>query len=455
MIEEVRRQMLAYRLTTPGAGVLVAVSGGADSVALLHVLRALHKELDVRLCAAHLDHALRDESGDEADFVQRLCADWAVPLISRRVAVRDTLAPGIGGLEQAARQVRRHFLHKTMQEAQCQLIALGHHRGDQAETFLQRLLRGAGPGGLAAMQPRTDRFIRPLLSVARSDILAYLGRHNLTWVEDASNQDLSLTRNRIRHELLPQLATFNPRIEEHLGRLAARFALEEDFWQSLLAQPTLCDGEVRLPAEKISSLHPALRDRTLRQAIQSVRGNLRGIEEKHVDAVVDLLQRDGGEQKVCHLPGLWAARTRDVLRLRSAPPGEGHSFHIIIEGPGTYALPGGRCLHVQVVSAPLAQDNRQVEFSMASVQFPLVLRSRLPGDRICLAGLDGHKKIKKIFIELGVPREERSSIPILAQGNEILWLAGLRRCVKHQPGSSEGKILRVILYDAKIETLGL
>ena len=342
MIDEIRRQLSLHPLTRPGDAVLVAVSGGADSVALLHILTSLAAALDIRVHAAHLDHALRPESRDEALFVEHLCGALQVPLTLQRIAVREVLRPGMGGLEQAARTVRRRFLEEAADLAGCRLIALAHHAGDQAETFLHRLLRGAGPGGLAAMRPHSVRFIRPLLGVTKGDILSYLKERDLPWVEDASNQDVSLTRNRIRHELLPLLKTFNPRIEDHLCRLSARFALEEDCWAEKIPPLAVWEGELHLSLAQIAGLHPAIRDRVVRQAMHEVRGDLRGIEEKHVAAVSALLVRSGHKQ--CHLPGLWVGKTPEVLRFRRAEPDAAQAFSLQVDAPGLWVLTDGRSI---------------------------------------------------------------------------------------------------------------
>ena len=437
-----------------GDRVLVAVSGGSDSVALLHLLWRLRDELDIDLCAAHLDHALRAESRDEADFVRRFCAALCVPLVERRISVNTALGRGQGGVEQVAREVRYAFLREAAAEAGCQLIALGHHRGDQAETLLQRLVRGSGPGGLAAMQPRSGTLIRPLLDISREEILAYLCAHDLSWVEDPSNRDPRFTRNRIRSELLPLLQTFNPRIEDGLCRLAQRLACEEDYWAAQVGSLSMAEGEVRLALGECRRWHPALRDRMLRRAMEQVRGDLRRIEEKHVNAAAALLQ-GGGEYKECHLPGLWVAADCGVLRLRGAPPQAALPFSIEIPAPGSYVLPEGRTLQVSLSDQALGEGAHAVEFCACEIPFPLRVRSWHAGDRIRPTGLGGQKKVKDVFREARLPREERGRVPLLLGAGRVLWVAGLRRCEGLLPLPEPGKILRVVLDDAKMETLRL
>lgn len=455
MVDKVRGYILRHRLMAGGDRLLVAVSGGCDSVALLHLLWSLRDEFGVELRAAHLDHALRPQSAAEADFVRSFCESLAVPLRVARIAVPDHLERGRGGLEQVAREVRHRFLRETAAEMGCNLIALGHHRGDQAETLLHRLVRGAGPTGLAGMRPRSGPLIRPLLGVARGEILAYLKEQGVDWVEDPSNQDLGMTRNSLRHQVLPLLATFNPRVEEGLARLAERFAREEDYWRIQVAPLLESCGEVRLPLAETAALHPALRDRVLRQAMLRARGDLRGIEDKHVAAAARLLEKAGMGRKEFHLPGLWLVAEKGMLLLLPEPPPASPAYSLDIPAPGEYFLPDGRCLRVSLEERPRGESPRAVEYAAEALGFPLRVRSWRAGDRMRLAGMSGRKKVKDLFLEARLSRAERGRVPLLLCGEEILWLGGLRRCEGLRPLAGGGKILRVVLDDAKMETLRL
>ncbi|HKK00663.1 MAG TPA: tRNA lysidine(34) synthetase TilS, partial [Desulfuromonadales bacterium] len=216
-------------LLAPHERVLVAVSGGVDSVVLLHLFASCAARFPLTVFAAHLDHGLRPESGTDADFVRALCERLEIPLVIERVEAAETLRAG-DGLEAVARDLRRDFLRRTAARLGCGAIALGHHRDDQAETVLMRLLRGSGPTGLAAMRPRRDLFVRPLLAWPRSRLRSYLEEHDLPHVEDSSNADPLYTRNRLRHEVLPLLRTFNPALDDHLAQLAGQFCVEEAYW---------------------------------------------------------------------------------------------------------------------------------------------------------------------------------------------------------------------------------
>lgn len=430
----------------PGDGILVALSGGGDSMVLLDLLLRVGDSLKLDVKAAHLDHGIRAESPEDAAFVQDFCRRRGVFL---RVGRRDVPALAVDrrqGLEETARDERRAFLRETACLEGCRFIALGHHRNDQAETFLHRLLRGSGLSGLAGMRLHSDPFIRPLLPFARSDILAYLAARYLPHVEDSSNADPAYTRNRLRHELLPRLRDFNPRIEEHLARLSRRIALEEDYWDGQVdtCLESLCkengDG-MWLSRPELAKLHPALRARVLRGALKRLRGHLGGIGATHLASLESLLDNPRPEAEA-HLPGAWAARRYERLWLRTVPPPKPRPFAVDVPGPGEYDLPGGGRLQVSLEDRSFGEDRWTVEFDAGQVAFPLVVRSFAPGDRFYPCGGPGRRKLKDFFIDVKLDRETRRSLPLVV-ADEILWLPGVRRCHGRWPRQQAGAVLRL------------
>jgi tRNA(Ile)-lysidine synthase len=429
-----------------GDRILVALSGGADSVVLLDLLLRASAERDLGIVAAHLDHGMRAESRRDADFVRDLCRRLGVPLTVERRDVPALAAVRKQGLEEAARDERRAFLAGTALLEGCRFVALGHHRDDQAETFLQRLLRGSGLTGLAGMRLRTDPFIRPLLPFSRDEIHRYLAARHLPYVEDLSNADTAFTRNRLRHELLPALRGYNPRIDEHLSRLSRLIALEEEYWEqqvevALEALCSIADDGIRLCRGGLLQLHPALRARVLRGALERVRGDLRAIGARHIEAIEDLLQ-SGKPEAETHLPGAWAARRYGRLWLRAVPPAVAEAFAIEIPGPGVYDLPCGGRLHVLLEDAMAGEDRWSVEFDADAVPFPLLVRPFRPGDRFYPDGAPGHRKLKDFFIDIKLEREFRRSLPLVV-ADEILWLPGVRRCHGRRPHPGSAKVLRL------------
>lgn len=433
-------------LFAPGERVLVALSGGCDSVALLGLLLDLAPYFSLEILAAHLDHAIRPESTQDADFVRRLCRDLGVCLTVARREVPAEARRRKRGLEETAREIRRDFLLQTMARHNCTAVALGHHREDQVETFLHRLLRGAGPTGLAAMRMRSGPFVRPLLPFSRRDLCRYLEERGRPWVEDASNRDPAFTRNRIRHQLLPRLRSFNPRVEEHLARLAGRLALEEDYWRQETAKALAALAEekeegILLPLPGLAALHPALRARVLRGALERVRGDLTAIDSGHIAQMEALLAGDRPQVET-HLPGAWVGRRYQTLWLRRSAPAGPEPFAVQVPGPGRFLLPGGGCLAVTLADRPKGEESWSVEFDAGQVSFPLTVRTALPGDRMRPAGMVGRKKLKDLFVDAKLSREVRRRLPLVAAGEEVLWIPGVRRCAGLHPCQGGG-VLRL------------
>jgi len=418
-------------LIQPQERILIALSGGSDSVALLHLLCSVAPPLQLTLVAAHLDHAIRPESGDDLDFVRSLCAQLQIPLVCARVDVPALAAAQQVGLEEAGRLARQAFLVQEAERLGCTAIALGHHRGDQAETLLHHLGRGCGLHGLAAMRRRRGLFLRPLLAYSKAELLAYLAELGAPFVSDASNDELNFTRNRIRHQLLPLLATLNPRIEATLGDLSAVAAQEDDYWQGEVARLAALlvekDGDnLRLGVADLLHLHPASRYRLLHQLLTSFAQQAeKEVGLRHV-AALDLLLASAAPQGEVHLPGLRAIRRYDQLTLRSQPLPAATPWSLEIAGPGSYLLPSGGALQIEAVAVAGDGGENVVEFAAASLSFPWIVRTIQPGDRLRLAGMSGRKRLKELLMERKIPQEERRSLCVLVK-EEILWVVGVRR----------------------------
>ena len=445
------KQLEAFQV---GSRFLVAVSGGSDSVALLHLLDQVAREESWQLVIAHLDHGLRNESGLDAEFVRRLANEKGWPFVLQKTDLAKIARRGKGGLEESAREARRDFLEKTATEQNCQAIVLAHHQDDQAETFMLRLIRGAGTTGLAGMRFFDPPYLRPLLPFSKTAVLDYLRENGLHWSEDSTNKDLRFTRNRIRHELMPLLSDVNPNMSSHLSRLCDFFAEDEKYWQMFVENELQTLGKQAelgfcLPAPRLRHLPRAASNRVLRAAIKHVRGDLRKINAQHIAFVQNLIDRKE-PQGEAHLPGLWVGRRYDQICFSKQSPKAIHYEPIEVNGPGIYPLPNGRSLKVCFAESVVKEASDCVVFSENQLHFPLIVRTICPGDRFRPDGMTGTRKLKVVSVDMKLTREQRASQPLVVCGGEVLWVVGVRRCFGFRPKCAENNKLVLLQVEGPI-----
>ncbi|MBW6508368.1 MAG: tRNA lysidine(34) synthetase TilS [Desulfuromonadales bacterium] len=411
--------------------VVVAVSGGVDSVALLHLLQRISSSRSLVLHVAHLNHRIRPEADGDARFVEELCCRLAIRYQGECCDVPELAAQEKISLEMAGRVARRRLLERVAADTGAQLIALGHHRDDQVETLLQRLIRGTGISGLAGMAVRDGIWWRPLLCYSRRQLLDYAHRNRLSWREDASNQDPAFVRNRLRTRILPLLEEINPQCGERLVVLSRQIAEEEGYWheQVMACFPSIVasasDG-LRLLRPPLLSFHPALRLRLLREAMRQVRGHLQGIEAVHLRAM-DALLRGARSQAQLDLSGCWVARRYEHLWLCRTAPEPPPQYVLPVKVPGETLLPDGRRLVITPVLRAEVETRHRVYFDLTAVESSLSVRTWRPGDRFIPLGMLGHKRLKRLFSDLQIDKEERLRTPLLVAGETLLWVAGLQR----------------------------
>ena len=432
-LAEIRRALARVQVRR-GASILVALSGGPDSVALLHAIAELGKSEEYRLRAAHLNHGLRgDESDRDEAFCRDLCTRLNIEFITERARGLSLEMPN---LEEAARYARHDFLNRTAEKTGADFIALGHHEDDQAETVLMRLLRGAGVAGLAAMaEAGPGRFIRPMLSIGRRDILDYLHSIKAEFVTDSSNLSSAMLRNRVRIDLMPMLdRDYAPEVSRRLAALAGEMRAVDSFLSRAAAQefPAIEDAETGLDLMRFAQLDPALRIPVLRLFLAAHLGSLRRLNRDHLDGLVALCLA-GPVNGEISLPGGWRAsreyqRLRVVKDSRVAPTK--FSEPIAFEG-ATEVGEAGFAFEATVVGAgdiAMPADHDSAIFDLRAVaESGLVARSFRPGDRIHPLGVAGTRKVKDVFIDKKVPPGDRARFPIVAAGSDIVWLPGLLR----------------------------
>ena len=436
LLEKVHATLVKHRMLASGGTLLVAVSGGIDSVVLLTVLNRLASEFSVRLAIAHLDHGLRGQEAEEdADFVHRLAATLDLPINRERIDIKAVAEERRMNLEAAARDVRRAFLERSARAVGAERIALGHTLNDRVETLLFHLVRGAGPTGIVGMHPINPPYIRPLIDVSRDEILSFALEQGLTWREDCSNLDLSFSRNRIRHQIMPLCRDMNPRFLEAAARTAdllldERSALEtllDVSWNDVLIKHDA--GSVILDRQRLRALPLEIQRLLLRRATARARGHLRGIEKKHIDALHTLANTPHPHAET-DLPALFAYATKQELRLtidRQDPT----PLRCSPVGLGRTELPSlGRFIELaieeEVPSGAFPADEDHEVADVDRVHFPLYVRSRRRGDRFHPLGMARDKKLKAFLIDEGVPLGERDRLPLLCDQERIIWVVGKR-----------------------------
>ena len=385
-----------------GSTVIAAVSGGADSVALLFALHLLQDKLGIHLEAAHFNHHLRgEESRRDEQFVRELCDRYDVPLHFAEAEVKA----GKKGLEAAARDARYAFL-RTLPG----VIATAHTADDNAETVLMHLVRGTGLKGLGGIAPVSGSVIRPMLNVTRAEVLAFLEEYWLPHVEDSSNASRDFLRNRIRHGIMPLLREENPRIAENLSRMALR--LRED--EACLAAMTESAGV--LTVAQLQALLPALRSRSLEKFLKE--SGVREPEDSHIAMAQALLDSDKPSARACFPGNITIGRQYD--RLAVLPEGVQPEDRVLT-CPGSLEIPE---LGIRVVCRRAEQTEKKIARFTVCPEGEILVTCRRAGDAMTLGG--GTKSLKKLFIDRKIPASQRPFVPVLRDDRGILgaWSIG-------------------------------
>jgi tRNA(Ile)-lysidine synthase len=441
------------QLFKPGDTLIIGLSGGADSCALLDLLATL-PGFPLRLVAAHLNHCLRGADSDaDEQFCRDLAARHAIPFESCRVDIRAAAKADTLNLEDAGRRARIAFFEGLRRRWQAAGIVLAHHADDQAETVLMRLLRGSGMTGLSGMSWHNGRgYIRPLLGITRAEIEAYLAERRLDWREDTSNLDRAFLRNRIRHELLPLLEGYNPAIRKTLAATAGILIEEDALLDDLTVQTAgqECRFSENSAACSISSLasHPAaLQRRIIRLMLSRVAGNLELFSHRHLEKILQMLSALRPNLRVSLPQGLVAAKEYDTIVIRTQDNVLPETAVITIPGPGSYLLPDGSTMRIELSpppAVPCAPPDTAF-FDGDRMPFPWHVRTFRPGDRIQPLGMSGRKKVKDLFIDEKIPAARRTLTPLLFCGSELIWVVGLRTSHPARLGRRSTLIVKAFL----------
>jgi tRNA(Ile)-lysidine synthase len=454
-----------HQMVQAGDRVVVAVSGGPDSLCLLHVLHDLSGPLDLSLVVAHLDHGLRPAAAEDAIFVLAEAERLGLPCHLGRADTRAEAAARRLSLEEAAREVRYAFLTEIARSAGAQRLAVAHTADDQAETVLMHFLRGAGLAGLKGMLPVAGEYlIRPLLDTTRAEVEAYCAARGLHPRRDETNTDTRFWRNRLRHELLPLLEQYNPRLRAVLARTATVLAGEhaivqahlDALWGQVVTPGLPADGRVVFDRGRWLALAIPEQRALLRAAVQRLRqaARLRDVDFTPVEAAVEFSRRAAPGQACDLLAGLRLAVVRDAVVVHAwgtDPPALAHDGPLL-DAAG--ALAGGWRFSVEAVAwapgetLPGPDTPWTAYVDEGALREPPCVRARRPGDRFRPLGMDGHHlKLSDFLINEKIALGLRDRWPLVVSGAEIVWVAGLRLDERYKVGPDTRRIVR-LRFDA-------
>jgi tRNA(Ile)-lysidine synthase len=453
ILDNIKKTINKYGMLKRNERVLVAVSGGIDSIALLHALIALRDELGIVLILCHLNHMLRgDEARKDEEFVLGL------PYIIERTDVAIEAKVQKDPLQVVARRARYGFFKNAAKECRADRIALAHNSDDLAETVLMRLIRGCGLAGLKGIPPVRDRHIRPLIETSRAVIVQYISKNRIEYREDSSNRKPDYLRNRIRVGLLPFIeSNYNPSAKDALCRAASLLSMDNEYIKIMVAKASEDvillreEGRIILDRDAMLLLHQAIVFRLFVNIVMELADNKAELSLLNVVAMSGILGRTS-PNKVINLPsGLRFSREYNTMILSKAPVGNRQPFEIILNLPGKTSISEIALeLETEIVDSVQdgIQDNncKKAFFDLESLVIPLIVRNFKPGDRFIPMGMRGRKKLKNLFIDKKVPRPSRSTIPILVSGNDIVWVMGV---MQSEVGKVTEDTKRVLVVEIK------
>jgi tRNA(Ile)-lysidine synthase len=452
IFSKVRTTIAQFRMIAPGSRMVVAVSGGPDSVALLHLLHGLRSYLRCSLVVAHLDHGLRPESEEEAEFVARLAEGLEIPIHAERADVRGFAGLRGISIEDAGRRLRYDFFEQVRRAVGADAIATAHHRDDSLETFFLRIFRGSSLQGLGGIPPVRNTIIRPLIALSRKEILEFLAEHALPYRTDETNLQSDTDRNFVRNRLLPLVAERFPGFTAPLKRtieLIERETLFLDTEASRLSESVVSTRDDRIWLNLGALLRTAevLRRRIVLQTLFRISGPDVRWGRVHVEAVLKIATGRNPSATV-DLPGGLVVR-REYASLifepghwgkcgkrpagKVLPEARKPAFRTVVRGPGTVEIAeAGIALVFRLVPATQTISHCRTDASTAlfdadRLGFPFVLRPPIPGDRFRPWGLEGTRKLKKVLGDAKVPLHQRRTLPLLVKDEEIIWIPAVRR----------------------------
>jgi tRNA(Ile)-lysidine synthase len=436
--------------------VLVGLSGGPDSVCLLSVLDRIKDAFDLKIHAVYVDHNLRpEETPAEISFCREFCGKLNIDLRVKFVDVSGYAKEHHMNKQEAARDLRYKAFHEAALEVGADRIALAHNADDQTETIFMRLLRGAGPSGLAGIPAKRGNVIRPLIETERRDIEDFLECEDIRYVIDSSNLQADYFRNRFRLTIIPELKKLNPGLIQSVNRTAS-ILQEEERYLDIIVTKTLMkmisrknEKRIELFISPMEAMDIVILRRVLRRALDATEG-LRGIGFVHIEDIIHLI-KEGRSGDRLYLPkGIRAIKDYSLMVITSEEPCKIDSYELQV--PGEIAIVGtGLVIRASFVEEAegFGDGKTSVVLDAEGMSFPLLIRPRRPGDWFMPYGFGKRKKLQDFFVDAKVPRDERDSVPLVLSGDDVIWVAGCRADDRFRVTGSTKKFLRLAIVKGK------
>lgn len=456
VFEKVLSTIDKHNLIEDGDKIVLGISGGPDSVCLLHILNRLKEKLDIELYVAHLNHQIRGiEAQKDALYVADICEKMGITYFLKSIDVPKYCKDNGLSIEEGARKLRYEMFNEIKQKTKSNKIAIGHNLNDQAETVLMRIMRGTGLQGLRGIEySRENGIIRPLLDVERKEIEDYCEIHNLNPRIDESNLENIYTRNKIRLELIPYMKdNFNTNLIESIVRMSNNLRADSDYIESDAEEKfkNICkvsSDSVEVDINSFNKLHNAIKVRVLRKGIKSILGDTNFIDQKHIDDVMEF-ESESKINKMLTLPrGVFVYRRKSSILLTTTEIVEE-------EIEFSYNIPSNGFVKIKEINYIIETQTMTIDrykngkvdkmsrgFDFNKIKGGIVIRNRQQGDKIKLAG--GTKKLKDLFIDLKIPREERCKVPVITDEEGILQVGEYKSSENYKIDENTKEVLKII-----------
>lgn len=454
MVEQVLTTIRKWDMVREGDTIIMGVSGGMDSMCLLHLLGEVKDELGITLYVVHVHHGIRPDAEEDVELVESICKRMDIPCHVSYFDVGKLAKKHKLSLEEMGRKIRYDVFEKHRRKVHNGRIAIAHHKNDQAETVVMNLMRGTGLRGIGGIRPIRDHIIRPLIECSRQEIEAYCHKHQIPYRDDYTNALEEYTRNKIRHTVIPYIEDhFNKNFVNAIVNTASLARSEDDFIEGIATQKmdelvTKKSGECSIDLEGFITLDKVIQRRLIRQVLRFL-GSLKNIEYKHIEQIIQLTHLE--VSKKIQLPnGIVAKRSYSSIIMTILGENKTEAFETEVSlHSRTYIKELNSYIELSLREGEKYNIPKNLYtkwFDYDKIKYNLKVRNRRSGDVIAVKGIDGDKKLKKYFIDCKIPKEERDKVPLLADGSQIIWIIGHRISESYKVTESTKKILEVKYY---------